>query len=148
MLKWLTSICLCLAAGLSYAQQVDAGKAAELYKAGKMLDALPMYEELAREHPDEMLYQDHLAGCRTAEADRSDNPAERKRLALLAQEAAKRAVELGDTSYVIQMMAKRDLSAVAPASPMTPAQALLHEAEKFFSVGDFPLALAKYAQGS
>ena len=65
-----------------------------------------------------------------------------------AQEAAKRAVELGDTSYVIQAMAKRNLDALPPDGPMTPAQELMHEAEKSFAAGDFPAALAKYAQAA
>jgi tetratricopeptide (TPR) repeat protein len=148
MLRWLAGVCLCLASTAGWAQEVDAAKAEALYKAGKILDALPMYEELAKQNPNEMIYQDHLAGCLTAESAQADDPAERKRLMIRAQEAAKRAVELGDTSYVIQAMAKRNLDALPPDGPMTPAQELMHEAEKSFAAGDFPAALAKYAQAA
>jgi len=148
MLRWMVGVCLCLASFSGHAQQVDAAKAEALYKAGKMLDALPMYEELAKQYPNEMIYQDHLSFCRNAQAEQADDPAEKKRLEIRAQEAAKRAVELGDTSYLVQGMAKRDLNAEAPDGPMTPAQSLLREAEKSFAAGDFPAALTKYAQAA
>ena len=72
MLRWLAGVCLCLASTAGWAQEVDAAKAEALYKAGKILDALPMYEELAKQNPNEMIYQDHLAGCLTAESAQAD----------------------------------------------------------------------------
>jgi tetratricopeptide (TPR) repeat protein len=130
---------------MSFAQQVDAAKADVLYKAGKMLEAMPMYEELAEQHPNDVVYQVHLAMCRNAEAEQTDDPAASKKLMIRAQEAARPAVELGETSHVIQDMAKRDLNALDCDNP---AWTLLHEAEKSFSAGDFPAALAKYAQAA
>jgi tetratricopeptide (TPR) repeat protein len=67
---------------------------------------------------------------------------------MMAQEAAKQAIALGDTSYVIQMLAKRDFNAAASVRQDTPARSLLREGEKLFVAADFAAALAKYAEAA
>jgi tetratricopeptide (TPR) repeat protein len=148
MLRWMTIAILSFTGAAACAQQPDPAQAAALFTSGKLLQAQPMYESLAKDFPNEMLYQDHLAACMTALIEHTDDSTESKKLMMRQQEVAKRAVELGDTSYVIQMMAKRDLNVPSPDQPLTPAQAMLREAEKSFSAGDFATALAKYAQAA
>jgi tetratricopeptide (TPR) repeat protein len=114
-----------------------------------MLQALPLYEELAKTSPNEMVYQDHLALCLNASAAaQADNPAEHRKAALRSQEAAKRAVALGDTSYIVQTIATRDLNAPDTPAPASPGQALMREAEKYFAAGDYAAALTKYTQAA
>jgi tetratricopeptide (TPR) repeat protein len=62
------------------------------------------------------------------------------------RDVAKRAVELGDPNYFVQMMANTDPDApLRIAGADSSAKELQAEAEKAFGAGDFATALAKYA---
>jgi hypothetical protein len=137
-------LCLCLAVAAASAQQDDAARANALYTAGKRIDALPLYEDLAKAHPKEMMYAARLADCLGAEAIQLSDPAEIKAVRLRERDAAKRAVELGDTLEYIRMLANLDPDSPLFGTIVSPGKALLAEAEKAFTAGDFPLALAKY----
>ena len=147
MRAWIAGICLCMAfAGVAaWAQGDEAARANALYQEGKRLDALPLYEDLAKAQPKEWLYAERLADCLGAKAAQSSDPAEVKALRIRERDAAKRAVELGDPNYFVQVMAKMDPDAPLFASIESTGKALLTEAEKAFTAGDFPTALAKYA---
>jgi tetratricopeptide (TPR) repeat protein len=148
MQRWRTGMGLCLAvvilASTGWAQENEAARANALYKGGKRLEALPLYEELAKVHPQEMLYAERLADCLGAAALQTSNPAEVKALRTRERDAAKRAVDLGDTTEIVRQMANLN-----PDEPLynginSPAKVLLAEAEKSYSAGDFPAAMAKY----
>jgi tetratricopeptide (TPR) repeat protein len=150
MRNWSAGKCLCLAvlslaavAGL--AQDDEAAKANSLYKAGKRPDALPLYEDLAKAHPNEQLYFERLADCLGAQAAQLSDPAEIKAVRTRERDAAKRAVELGDTAEYVRMMANIDPSEPIVIAPASPGGALLQEAEKAYTAGNFDAALAKYA---
>ena len=49
MRRWLLGLCFCLAAA-GAAQEDEAGKANRLLKEGKRLEALPLFEDLVRDH--------------------------------------------------------------------------------------------------
>jgi tetratricopeptide (TPR) repeat protein len=148
MLKWWAGAGLCLAmAGVAWAGQAaqdEAAKANELYQAGKRVDALPLYENLAKNHPDEMLYQERLADCLSAAETQVDDPAQKKVLMTQERDAAKRAVALGDKTNFIQDIANMNPDAPATLAQGSPAQALMAEGEKAFTAGDYPTAFAKY----
>ena len=60
MRKWIAGVSLgmavlCLAAA-GFAQNDEAARANALYKEHKRLDALPLYEDLAKAYPNEQLY--------------------------------------------------------------------------------------------
>jgi tetratricopeptide (TPR) repeat protein len=134
-----------LAAGWARAQEDEAARANALYTAGKRVDALPLYDDLAKAHPNEWMYQERLAGCLGAKATQLSDPAEVKALRTRERDAARRAVELGDPNYVVQVMAKTDPDAPLQIAPDSPGGALLQEGEKAFTAGDYSTALTKYA---
>jgi tetratricopeptide (TPR) repeat protein len=122
----------------------EVGQANELYKAGKKLEALPLYEDLAKTYPNEMLYQERLAACLDAEAEQTNDPAQNKALLTRMRDAARRAVQLGDKANFIQDMANIDPDAPDTFAQGSPAKALMEEAEKAFAAGDYAAAEAKY----
>jgi len=149
MRGWKAGVCFCLAVvslavSAAWAQDDEAARANALFKAGKRIDALPLYEDLARTFPKEMLYAERLADCLGAQATQLSDPAEIKAVLTRERDAAKRAVELGDTANFVQIMANLDPSAPLYGSVNGPGAALLKEAEKAFTAGDFPAAMAKY----
>jgi hypothetical protein len=142
-------MCLCLAvagvaAGSAWAQDDEAARANALFKAGKRLDALPLYEDLAKAYPKEWLYAERLADCLGAKATQLSDSAEIKATRTRERDEAKRAIELGDTAEYVRMMANIDPNAPLFDSIASPGKALLTEAEKAYTAGDFPTALAKY----
>jgi hypothetical protein len=126
------------------AQDNEAARANALYEAGKKLDALPLYEDLAKNYPNEMLYEERLAGCLGAAAFQTNDPAQRKALLTRERDTARRAVQLGDKANYVQDMANIDPDAPDTVAQGSPAQALMDEAEKAFAAGDYQTAMAKY----
>jgi tetratricopeptide (TPR) repeat protein len=127
------------------AQDNEAARANALYKDGRRLEALPIYEDLANAQPKEWLYVERLADCLAAEAAQLGDPAKVKAVLTRERDAAKRAIELGDTAPYVALMAKIDPDAPLYGSISGPGKALLAEAEKAFTAGDFSTAAAKYA---
>jgi tetratricopeptide (TPR) repeat protein len=133
-----------LAAVQAMAQGDEAARANELYGAGKRIEALPLYEDLAKAYPNEMVYQERLADCLGADAAQFSDPATVKAIRIRERDAAKRAVELGDTAEYVKLMAAIDPDAPLFGSIVSPGKALLAEAEKAYTAGDFSTAMTKY----
>ncbi len=140
----MAGICLCLAVTAVSAQDDEAARANALYQAGKRPEALPLYEDLTRAHPNEQLYFERLADCLGAEAVQLSDPAEIKAVRTRERDAAKRAVALGDTAEFVRQMANLDPDTPLYAGIVSAGKALLTEAEKAYTAGDFPSAMAKY----
>lgn len=145
MRGWIAASFFFFAFGLSAGQNTDLSKANSLYMEGKKTEALPLYEELAKEHPDQWLYFERLADCLAAKSGDVNDPAEATAVRTRMRDAAKKAVELGDPNRYLQVMANID-----PGKPLLPdfssnGNDLLKEAEKAYAKGDFPLAMEKYA---
>jgi tetratricopeptide (TPR) repeat protein len=130
--------------GMAVAQADDAAKANALFKAGKRVDALPYYEQLAKQYPKEWLYAERLADCLGAKSAQISDPAEVKALLIRERDMAKKAIELGDTAEFVRLMANIDPTAPIQMAPASAGGAYLQEAEKAFTAGDFATALAKY----
>ena len=153
--RWIAWILLCLAvAGPTFAsmggvaasaQQDEAARANALWGEGKHLDTVRLYEDLVKAYPKEWLYQERLAIGLGVKAELATNPAEVKALQTRERDAAKRAVELGDPNYFVQMMTQIDPDAPINVAPGSPAESLQQEGEKAFGTGDFATALAKYS---
>ena len=144
MLRWIVGICLCLAVAAVSAQNDEAARANALYQAGKRPEALPLYEDLTRSNPNEKLYFERLADCLGAEAVQLSDPAQVKAIRIRERDAAKRAVELGDTAEFVKSMATLDPDKPLYSGIVSPGKALLEEAEKAYTAGDFPAAMARY----
>ncbi len=148
MRRWVAGVCLCLVvtcvAAVGRAQDDEAAKANELYQAGKRVDALPMYEDLAKSNPNEMIYQERLADCLGAAVLQTNDPVQVKALRIRERDAARRAVELGDKANYVVGMANLDPDAPVMMAPASPGGELLQEAERAFTAGDFPTAMTKY----
>lgn len=144
MAKWFAGICLCCALAGAWAQGTDAARANELYQAGRKVDALPLYEQLAQQNPNEMLYQERLADCLGAESAQLTDPAQVKAVLTRMRDAAQRAVALGDKARFIHDMATTDPNKPVYAGMTSPGLDLLREAEKAYTAGDFTLAMQKY----
>lgn len=144
MAKWFAGICLCCALAGAWAQGTDAARANELYQAGRKVDALPFYEQLAQQNPNEMLYQERLADCLGAESAQLTDPAQVKAVLTRMRDAAQRAVALGDKARFIHDMATTDPNKPVYAGMTSPGLDLLREAEKAYTAGDFTLAMQKY----
>ncbi len=144
MLRWIAGVCLCLVVTAGMAQDDEAARANALYKAGKRPEALPLYEDLAKAHPNEMVYAERLADCLGAEAAQLSDPAQIKAVRTRERDAAKRAVELGDTAVYVKSMADIDPDQPLYSGIAGAGKALLAEAEKAYTAGDFPAAMAKY----
>lgn len=130
------------------AQTDESARANALYTAGKRLEALPLYEDLAKAHSTEWIYQERLADCLSVKASDSD-PAEARIIRARVRDAAKRAVELGDPNAYIKDLADIDPNNLpGPIAPESAGGALLEEAEKSFRAGDYSTALAKYIQAA
>ena len=130
MRGWKAGTCLCLAVfGLAmagFAQDDEAARANALYKAGKRPEALPLYEDLTKAHPSEQLYFERLADCLGAQAVQLSDPAQIKAVRIRERDAAKRAVELGDTTEIVRQLANLDPDALTPRE----AQATLYELKR------------------
>jgi tetratricopeptide (TPR) repeat protein len=149
MLKWVGVLCLCAAVACpvwaGQARENEAANANQLYLAGELLEALPLYEDLAKVYPNEMLYQERLAGCLDAASLQASDPARQKALLTRMRDAARRAFQLGDKANVVQDMANFDPDAPDTFAQGSPAQALMQEAEKAFAAADYQAAITKYA---
>jgi len=146
MLRWIAGICLCFAVTAVLGQENEAARANRLFQELKRLEALPLYEDLAKQFPNEMLYWERLADCLGAESAQVSDPAELKAIRTRMRDAAKRAVELGDTTVYVKEMAAIDPDAPTFAGISgSQGKVLLAEAEKAYTAGNFDLALTKYA---
>jgi len=145
MRRWIVAIFLSLVVTTGLAQEDEAARANRLFTAGKRPEALPLYEDLAKSFPNEQLYAERLADCLGAEAAQLTDPAQIKAVRIRERDAAKRAVELGDTAEFVRMMANLDPDKPLFAGIESPGKAFLAEAEKAFTAGDYAIALNKYA---
>jgi hypothetical protein len=134
---------LCLASAI-FAQDDKAARANLLYQQYKWLEALPLYEDLAKAHPDQSLYFRRLAECLDAQAIQLSDPVEVKALRTRERDAARKAVELGETTEYVRMMANIDPDQPPYAGNNSPARILFAEAEKAFAAADFSTAMTKY----
>jgi len=131
-------------AAASFAQDDEAARANALYLTLRLPEALPLYEDLAKMHPDQSLYFRRLAECLDAEAVQLSDPAQIKAVRTRERDAARRAVELGETTEYVRMMANLDPDQPIYANIHGSGKALLMEGDKAFGAGDFPTAMAKY----
>lgn len=141
-------VILLLAFTFGLAAQGDKSKEADrLFSAGKRLDALPLYEQLAKDYPGDMLYAERLANCYLAMAVQLDDKTQKDQIIhfqTLARDTAKKAVALGDDAVYIKSIADSDPNVIIKQAPESIASDLLNEGEKAYTAGDYKTAYEKY----
>lgn len=127
--------------------QVEYQQAEKLYDGLKMVAALPLFEDLHAQQPQNFIYEERLAMCLQGAAagmtpDAAKAAYARSKKLLLDAQAK------GDNSpllvTLLEKMGDGDGSGVMPAVPETPAQADFAAAEKLFGTGDMNAALSLY----
>jgi tetratricopeptide (TPR) repeat protein len=145
MRLWVAGMCLCTA--IAWAQQDDTARANALWNAGKHIEALPLYEQLAKDHPEQWLYQERLAVALDNAAAQETDTTKIKDLLARAKAAAQFAVKDNDPNAFIANMANLEIDAAVASLAVTPGspKAIFQEGEKAFARGDYPAAMEKYA---
>jgi tetratricopeptide (TPR) repeat protein len=137
--------------------EAERQRANELFLAQKLLEALPLYEDLCRQDRAVAVFAErHGAGLLAKEATLSD-PAERMKLHQEAMQEIKRAQSLGDNSDYVRVVLSSEnknlIGAVLTGVPLTvgytysgnaEAQAAFREAEAAFGRSDLATALKGY----
>jgi tetratricopeptide (TPR) repeat protein len=82
----------------------DLRQATELYQQGKFVDAMPLFEKLAADHPSDYRVREGWAWCTTQYAVTLTDPAQRKKTRARARVIAIQAKDLGDNSQLLQTL--------------------------------------------
>ena len=135
--------CVASAATAFETQPTDADAAAALYQQGNKVDALPLYERLAAQSPDNALYAERLAACLVVKFENLPTGEQRNATIARAKAAAERAKSLGDSSDLLQVILDRLANPAAAENRLIPE---LQAAEEAFARGDLDAALAGYQE--
>jgi tetratricopeptide (TPR) repeat protein len=136
-------------------------QANELFLAGKVLEALPLYEDLCRQDQTVAVFAErHAAGLFAKQATLS-NDAEKKAVQEQGMAELRRAQSLGDNSSFVQsilaLQAKNTVGSILSGVPLTvgytyhgkpDAQAAMKEAETAFARNDMAAAVEFYKRAS
>jgi tetratricopeptide (TPR) repeat protein len=126
----------------------DRKTALALYQQNRFEDALPLFEQLTAAHPKDMILLEGLGTCLLAHAVSLSDPEMRRQTRLRAREAFLRAQKLGDNSNYLQTELQQipEDGSVPAYSDRKEVDDAMRTAEAAFGRGDFPAALAGYAQ--
>ena len=129
---------------LSVNQQVMADQAKTYYDQNNFVAALPLFEQLASEFPNNIEFAERLAGCLMVTFENLPPGKEKNATIARTKFFAERARSLGDTSNYLQVVLDAVNSDTAKADKGYAAR--LREAEQAFSRGDLDAALAGYIE--
>jgi tetratricopeptide (TPR) repeat protein len=104
---------------------------------------LPLYQHLAAQSPDNVLYAERLAACLVMKFESLPTGEERSATIARAKAAAEHAKSLGDSSDLLQVILERLANPAAAENRLAPK---LQAAEEAFSRGDLDRALAGYQE--
>ncbi|HET6979712.1 MAG TPA: tetratricopeptide repeat protein [Pyrinomonadaceae bacterium] len=133
---------------VSAVQKDERGRAFQLYKEGKYVEAIPLFEKLATATPDDKDVIEALGLMTASQTAYLKDPAARKQTRARARELLLRAQSLGSTSTLLTWM----LEAVVPEkdednssfSAQKEVDDAMREGEAAFVNGDMPKALEMY----
>lgn len=128
--------------------QKDRRYAMELYDQGKILDALPWFEKVATELPDDAVVMERLAMCIYARAKGMMDPEQRKAENVRVRKLMLRAQELGNQSDIVKI-ALADIpedGSFAALSDKAEIDSIMQRAEADFSAGRYDAAKDGYLQ--
>ncbi|HEV7217679.1 MAG TPA: tetratricopeptide repeat protein, partial [Terriglobales bacterium] len=120
-------------------------EAFELYKQGKFVDAMPLFERLAADHPSDPATKEAWAWCILQYSGTLSDPGERKKARVRARMIAVEAKNLGDTSQLVQVLLDLpEAGFEATFSDRKEVNEAMKAAEADFSRGDLDKAREGY----
>lgn len=143
------------ATGLAQSNQTTQTKAAEdprlqhaleFFRQGKFVDALPLYEALAVDHPSDPAVLEEWAWCTFQSAATLPDQQERKKVRARAHAIAVRAKNAGDNSQILQLMIEQpeDGGSEVAFSDRKEVDEAMKAAEADFSRGELDKAREGY----
>lgn len=147
----LVFLCLSVASGQNQVETAAQTKARAkiLVDAQKFTEALPLYEQLAKQLPSDVEVHSNLGFCLLGQAHQVIDQAVRKQLRMRARESFVRARDFGDTSLFVLGLIEgipADGSGGDGFSDNAEANRLMKKGEGFFSSGKGDEALKAYAE--
>ena len=139
--------------------ETEKAQADAMYRAGKVLDVLPLYEDLCRQEPKDALFAERHAAALLGAAENTTDAKKRQELDAQATLEIKRAQDLGDKSPLIIALAGRKtpigtaISGPMGGTPLTvgytyagtpQAQQMFRAGEEAFGHGEFQQAADMY----
>ena len=124
-------------------------RAAQLLDESKIQQALPIFEKLVQQRPDDPDAQFYLGFCLVAKATDTPDPAARKQLRLSAREHLLRAKQLGMADALLDQLLGQlppDGSEPVKFSNIPAAEAAMNEGEAAYTRGELDKAFAAYGR--
>jgi tetratricopeptide (TPR) repeat protein len=120
--------------------------AIELYSQGKFVDAMPLFEKLAADHPSDLVVRERWAWCLFQYAGTLPDPQQRKSVRARARTIAVEAKGLGDNSQLLQLMLEQpaDGGSEVAFSDSKEVDTAMKAAEADFSRGELDKAREGY----
>lgn len=120
--------------------------AIELYRQGKFVAAMPLFEALAADHPSDVVVREAWAWCVFEYAGTLPDLQQRKKARARARKIAVEAKNLGDNSQLLQLMLEQpeDGGSEEAFSDSKEVDAAMKTAEADFSRGELDKARAGY----
>jgi tetratricopeptide (TPR) repeat protein len=125
------------------ARNADAIQADLLFQQGNLLDAIPLYERLAKQSPKDPRYAERLAFALYSKAVSLPTGPERVAVLARAKKEAERAQALGNTGMLPHVVLE---GVNHPEAAKNRRDKRMNEAELAFSKGDLDTALAAYLE--
>jgi tetratricopeptide (TPR) repeat protein len=123
----------------------DRQQAIDLYKQGKFVDAMPLFEKLVVDHPTDAGLRESWAWCVMANSRTFSDPELRKKARVRARNIALEAKKLGDNSQILQVILDLPEDGSEPNfSDRREVDDTMKAAEADFVRGDFDKARAGY----
>ncbi len=145
-------VALCMVWGMAQAQtksdkeiRDEDAKAAALYQQQNFVAVLPLYEDLHKQVPGSLPYQERLAMALMAGSE-PKTPAEKVAIRKRARDLLLAAQKAGDNSPLLQTLLEKMGPDDATPPPPLPGQEWFDKAETAFTHGDLPGAVALYAK--
>jgi tetratricopeptide (TPR) repeat protein len=129
-------------------QDLDLKKAAQLFLRGEALSALPLFQSLSDNSPDDASVLGLLAQCLWFKSGTNVSPEESLALMQQAGKAAKRAWQLGDSTPATQsLLAKANAPNLTPRTFSTNSEAdkSMKTGEQALGTGNLDAAIAAYS---
>jgi tetratricopeptide (TPR) repeat protein len=130
-------------------QTEQATQANALYGSQNFVAALPLYEDLHKRHPRELMWDERLAMCLLG-ASQTYPDAQATAMRERAHQLLLEAKAAGDNSNLLQVVLEKmeAPAAATPARPPSSGMDAFQRAEKAFSSGDLPGALKLYEESA
>src|SRR4029077_10930688 len=141
----ISTICAAQAAENPAKDDPERSHAIELYRQGKFVDAMPLFEKLVANHPSDYGVREGWAWCIFQYSATLPDPEDRKKARVRARAIAMQAKNLGDNSQLLQTMLEQPEDGSGPTfSDRKEVDETIKAAEADFARGDLDKAREGY----